>query len=180
MISFRPADLLFYGPNQNDKSLEEIADDDEPRALNALPLQTGEHSLTLAAAQNVMRRFNRTTTWVATGLLGAVICAAVALVFQDNRPMAANLAEEAKRTSGELLSNSSPAALPEVVGSNGKSTDEITPEQLTSSDPGSTPEINKAEVQAKVSFLVYGTAARFCASDPTKDPQCKTSLIHAV
>ena len=72
--------------------------------------------------------------------------------------MAANLAEEAKRTSGELLSNSSPAALPEVVGSNGKSTDEITPEQLTSSDPGSTPEINNSEVQAKVSS--WSTAQR--------------------
>jgi hypothetical protein len=154
-------------PNQNDKSLEEIADDYEPRALNALPLQTAEHSLTLADAQNVMRRFNRTTTWVATGLLGAVICAAAALVFQDNLPMAANRAREARRTNGELLPNASPVGLSEGVGSNGKSTDEITPEQLTSSDPaeqltssdpGSTPEINNSEVQAKVSS--WSTAQR--------------------
>jgi hypothetical protein len=148
----------FMDPDQNDKPPEESADDDGPKALNALPVPTREHSLTLADARNVMRRFNRTTTWVATGLLGAVICAAAALVFQDNLPMAANRAREARRTNDELLPNASPVGLSEGVGSNGKSADEIAPEQLTGSDPGSTPEINNSEVQAKVGS--WSTAQR--------------------
>ena len=132
-------------PDQNDKRLKEIPDDDG-------------HALILADAQNVMRRFNRATTWVATGVLGVVICAAAGLVFQDDRPMAANLAKEPKQTSGELLSNAGPAAISEVVGWNAKSTGEITSPQLTSSDQGATPEIKNSEVQAKVSS--WSTAPR--------------------
>jgi cytoskeletal protein RodZ len=138
-------------PNQDDEPLGEIADDGEPRALNALPLQTGEHPLALPGIQKVMRRFNRTTMWVATGLLGTLIFAALVLAVQERHPMAANLAEEARQTSGELLPNASTAALSEVVGSSGKSTDEITPGQATNFDHGFTPEINHPEAQANVS-----------------------------
>jgi hypothetical protein len=145
-------------PNQDDEPPEEIADDEEPRALNALPLQTREHPLALPGTQNVMRRFNRTTMWVATGFLSTVIFAALVLAVQERHPMAANLAEEARQTSGELLPNASPAVLSEVVVSSGKSTDEIIPGQATSSDHGFTPEINHPEVQANVSS--WSTAQR--------------------
>ena len=138
-------------PNQNDKPLEGIPDDNEPRALDAVPLPTRENSLASTDAQNVMRRFNRTTTWVATALLGTVVCAAAVLVFQDNHPMPANLAEEARPTSGELFSNVGPAALSDVGASKGKSVDQIAGGQVTSFDPGFTPEINYPVVQAKVS-----------------------------
>jgi hypothetical protein len=138
-------------PNQDDEPLEEIADDGEPRVLNALPLQTREYPLALRGTPNVMRAFNRNTMWVATGLLGTVIFAALVLAVQERHPMAANLGEEARQTSGELLLNASPAALSEVVGSSGKSTDEITSGRATSSDDGFTPEINRPEVQANVS-----------------------------
>jgi hypothetical protein len=40
-----------------------------------------------------------------------------------------------------------------------------------------TPEINRINAQAKRQFVVAGTWARFCASDPTKDPQCKIQVI---
>ena len=98
-----------------------------------------------------MRAFNRNTIWVSTGLLGTVIFAALVLAVQERHPMAPNVGEEARQTSGELLLNASPAALSEVVGSSGKSTDEITSGQATSSDDGFTPEINHPEVQANVS-----------------------------
>ena len=138
-------------PNQDDEPLGEIADDGAPRVLNALPLQTREYPLALRGTPNVMRAFNRNTMWVATGLLGTVIFAALVLAVQERHPMAANLGEEARQTSGELLLNASPAALSEVVGSSGKSTDEITSGRATSSDDGFTPEINRPEVQANVS-----------------------------
>ena len=130
-------------PNQDDEPLVEIADDGEPRVLNALPALRG--------TPNVMRAFNRSTMLVATGLLGTVIFAALVLAVQERHPMAANLGEEARQTSGEFLLNASPAALSEVVGSSGKSTDEITSGQATSSEDGFTPEINHPEVQANVS-----------------------------
>ena len=68
----------------------------------------------------------------------------------------------------------------EVVVSSGKSTDEIIPGQATSSDHGFTPEINHPGGAGERKFVVYGTAARFCASDPTKYPECKIPVIHAV
>jgi hypothetical protein len=114
-------------------------------------MDSREYLLALPGTPNVMRAFNRNTMWGATGLLGTVIFAALVLAVQERHPMAANRGEEARQTSGELLLNASPAALSEVVGSNVKSTDEITPGQATSSDDGFTPEINRPEVQANVS-----------------------------
>jgi hypothetical protein len=138
-------------PNQKDDPPEEIVEEDHTGGWNAGPLQTQEQSLALGDAQTVMRKFNRTTTWVATGLLSTLIIAAGALVFQGNHPMAANLAEEARGTSGGQVSDESPDAPSEVIGLNGKNTDQTTSEQLASSDPGFTPEINNTETPTKVS-----------------------------
>ncbi len=88
-------------PNTKDEPPEEIAN--EPEGFTVVPLQTPEQSLALGDAQTVMRRFNRTTTWVATGLLSTLIIAAGALVFQDNHPMAANLAEETRERAAAIV-----------------------------------------------------------------------------
>jgi hypothetical protein len=80
-------------PNQDDEPLGEISDDGEPRVLNAPLLQTREYPLALRGTPNVMRAFNRNTIWVATGLLGTVIFAALVLAVQERHPMAANLGE---------------------------------------------------------------------------------------
>jgi hypothetical protein len=125
-------------PNTKDEPPEEIAD--EAEGLAAVPLQTREQSQALGDAQTVMRRFNRTTTWVATGLLSTLIIAAGALVFQDNHPLAANLAEETRGT----------GPLSEGAGLNGKSIDQTTPAQLTSSEPGVTSETNNPGLPTKV------------------------------
>ncbi len=137
-------------PNQKDEPPEEIAD--EAGGFNA-PLQTRERSLALDDAQAVMRRFNRTTTWVATALLSTLIVAAGVLVFQDNHPMAANIPEAAKGTGGGLVSEGSPDAPHEGIGLNGKNPDQTTSGQLPSSDPGVTPGANNGQLPTKVSAL---------------------------
>jgi hypothetical protein len=138
-------------PNQKDEPPEKIADEDEMGGFNAASLQTSEQSLALGHAQTVMRRFNRTTTWVATALLSTLIVAAGVLAFQDNHPMGANIPEEARGTSSGLVSGGSPDSPSEGIGLNGKSPDQTTSGQLASSDPGFTPEINNGELPTKVS-----------------------------
>ena len=63
------------------------SDAGESRALPAPALQTREHSA-LPGAHDVIRRLNRDTTWVAAGLLGAVIFAALVLALLECRPKA--------------------------------------------------------------------------------------------
>jgi hypothetical protein len=137
-------------PNQKDKPPEEITDKDETGGLDAASLQAHEQSFALGDAQTVMRRFNRTTTWVATGLLSTLVVAAGALVFQDNHPIAVNIHEEPRRTSGGLVSEGSPDSPSEVVGLNGKNPDQTTSGQLASSYPGVAPESNSGELPTKM------------------------------
>ena len=135
-------------PNTKNEPPEEIAD--EAEGFTAVPSQTQEQSLALGDAQTVMRRFNRTTTWVATGLLSTLIVAAGALVFQDNHPMTANLAEETRGTAGAIVSDRSPDPFSEGIGLNGKSIDQNTPVQSASSEPGFTSETDNPELPTKV------------------------------
>jgi hypothetical protein len=129
--------------NQDNEPLGEIADDGQPSVLNALALD---------GTLNVMRRFNRNTMVVATGLLGTVIFAALVLAVQEHHPLPAEVAEKAMQTSGEVLPNANPVEFSEVDGLSGKSTDKISSEQATSFDDGFTPEINHAALQANVSW----------------------------
>jgi hypothetical protein len=138
-------------PNRKDETPEEISDKEETGGFDAASLQAQEHSFGLGDAQTVMRRFNRTTTWVATGLLSTLVVAAGVLAFQDNHPMAANIHEEARRTSGGLGLEGSPYSPSEVVGLNGKNPDQTTSGQLASSYPGVAPEANNGELPTKVS-----------------------------
>jgi hypothetical protein len=146
LLSLRHRINCFMDPNQKDEPPEEIADEDETGEFNTALLQTREQSLALGDAQTVMRRFNRTTTWVATALLSTLIVAAGVLVFQDNHPMTANNPEEARGKSGGLASEGSPESPSQAIGLNGKSPDQTTSGQLTSSDPGFSPEIDNPGV----------------------------------
>ena len=96
--------------------------------------------MALPVTKDVIRLFDRDTRWLATRVLGAMVFAALvfAVLVQEPHPNAAGLTEEARQTGGNLLLNSNPAALSEVVGSNEKSTDEITSGQGTSVDHGFT------------------------------------------
>jgi hypothetical protein len=134
--------------NLDNETQGEIVGDGESRALHAHPLQTQEHPMALTGAHKVVRRLNRDTTWLATALLGSVIFAALVLALQERHPKAADLTKEARQTGGNLLLNANSAELSKVVGSNGKSTGEITFGQATIVDHRFTPEINHPNVQA--------------------------------
>ena len=56
-----------------------------------------EHSVALPDTNDVIRRFNRDTGWLATGVLGAVVFAALvlAVLVQERHPKAVDLTEEA-------------------------------------------------------------------------------------
>jgi hypothetical protein len=84
--------------NQDNEPLGEIADNGQPSVLNALALE---------GTRNVMRRFNRNTMLVATGLLGTVVFAALVLAVQEHHPLPS-----------------------EIAGLSGKSTDKISSDQL--------------------------------------------------
>ena len=85
----------------------------------------------------MIRRFNRDTGWLATGVLGAVVFAALvlAVLVQDRHPKAVDLTEEAVQARGDLLLNANFATRFTVVGLNGKSsTGKMTSGQATSAD----------------------------------------------
>jgi hypothetical protein len=128
--------------NQDYGPLGEIAYDEHPSVLNAL---------TLDGTCNVMRRFNRDTMVVATGLLGTVIFAALVLAVQEHHPLPAEVAEKTMQTSQEVLPNANPVELQEVAGLGGRSTDKTFSKQATSFNDGFTPEINHANLKANVS-----------------------------
>jgi hypothetical protein len=82
-------------------------------------LATQANFAALPGTGDVIRRFNRDTWWLATGVLGGVIFAALVIVIQECQPKAT----EAER---DLLLNANPATLASVVAksssSNGKMT----------------------------------------------------------
>jgi hypothetical protein len=88
-----------------------------------------------------MRGFDRNTMWVAMGLLGTVICAALVLVIQEHHQSSVEVAEKAVQNSGEVLPNDTPVALSEVADWSGKITDEISSEREKSVE-------DQADVQA--------------------------------
>ena len=85
-------------------------------ALHEPRLQTPEHPVPLAGIYKVIKRFNRNTTWVATGLLGSVIFAALMVALQERHPEADDLTEEPGKTRGDLSLNADPAWPPRNAG----------------------------------------------------------------
>ena len=88
-------------------------------ALEKPGLQTPEDAVPLTGIYEVIRRFNRNTTWVATALLGFVVFAALIVAFRERHAKADDLTKEATQTTGDVL-NANPAAISEVVDSKEK------------------------------------------------------------
>ena len=132
-------------PNLNNETQGEIRDDEESSA------QTREHPVALPGTCDVIRTFDRNTTWLATGTLGSVIFAALVLAVQERHQKAVDRTEEARQTRGYLLPNANPATLSKDVGSNEKITGEITSGRATSVDNGFTPELDHPDGQANAS-----------------------------
>ena len=116
--------------------------DGDSRALLALALQSQGHPVALAGTRAVIRRFNRDTMLLATGLLGALIFAALVLAVQELHPKAAVVKDEATRTGGDLSLNANPAALSKIVGLDAGNTDEMSSGPVTNADDGGTPQIS--------------------------------------
>jgi hypothetical protein len=135
-------------------------------ALHKPRLQTPEHPVSLTGINKVIKKFNRNTTWVAAGLLGSVIFAALMVALQERH--ADDLTQEARQTTGDLLSNSSPAAIFAGAGSHEKSTGEITSGRAASVERNPIPETNQAAVQANATSWspAHGLSARVIIKNP--------------
>jgi hypothetical protein len=109
--------------------------DGDSRALPAPALATQENSVSLPDTADVMRRFNRDTGWLATGVLSVVVFATLVLAFQvqERHPKADDLTEGAKQAEHDLLLNVNPATRFTLVGLTEKSsTDKTTSKQASS------------------------------------------------
>jgi len=103
-----------------------------PRALPAPAPQARANSVTLSGTNdNTIKRFNRDTAWLATGVLGTVVFAAVVLAFQELHPRKVNPTEGGVQAG----SDTSSARLFKDAGlSEKRSTGEITSGKATSVD----------------------------------------------
>lgn len=77
--------------------------------------------------RDTISRFNRDTVWLAAGLLGTVVFAALVLAVQECQP-------KAPQTERELSLNANPAGAGSVLASS-SSTGKMTPEQGSGDDP---------------------------------------------
>jgi len=77
--------------------------------------------------RDAISRFNRDTVWLATGLLGTVVFAALVLVFEERQP-------KARQAESEFLPDASPAALGRVVAKSSAFNARMTPEPGSSVD----------------------------------------------
>ena len=70
----------------------------------------------------VIEGFNRDTVWLATGVLGAVLVAALLLALQEHHPIRVNPTEEAIQAGTDLSLYANDVTVGSVVskGSNGK------------------------------------------------------------
>jgi hypothetical protein len=144
LVELSPAHEMrpdFVAANSVDHKLESAIQSGEGglRELRAPASQTREHFAALPDTNDVIRRFNRDTKWLATLVVGAVVAAALmlAVLVQDRQPKAVDLTEEAVQAGSDLLLNAHSATLFTVAGLNGKSsTDKMTSGQATSVDNG--------------------------------------------
>src|SRR5215469_4177205 len=90
--------------NLDDETQEEMTANEEFEALNATPLQSGEQSY------SKIRRFNRNSAWLATGILSSLISAALMFAVQERHAKATDLA-----ASGAALVNANPGVLSKVA-----------------------------------------------------------------
>ncbi len=107
--------------------------DGEPRASHTPASQKRKYSET----NDVIRRFNRDTAWLATLLVGALVSAALmlAVLVQNRHPEAVELTEEGVQAGGDLLLKANSAMLFRDVGLKGKkSTGETTSRRASSVD----------------------------------------------
>jgi hypothetical protein len=117
---------------------DETASDAASTMLPAPRSEISEPPLALASALKAIARLNRNTTWVATGLLGSVIFAAVMVAVRDPHPETDDVTDFSQHFKSDLLPNVNPAADFSVAGSTEKSAGEIPSGQAANVDSGIT------------------------------------------
>ena len=111
--------------------------------LNQSEFAEHENPASLTRSYNVIKKFNRNTTWVATGLLGSVFFAALMVALQDRRLESDQPSVEESQSPGELTPNLNPAAFTNATSINDKQIGEVVSEQPTSLNGGVEPVINQ-------------------------------------
>ena len=105
-------------------------------ASPALLFPGQERSEDLAGTLRMIRKFNRSTTWVASGLLGSVIFAALMVAFQErNSEPAGSDGSQAKQVGDAEISTDHPANLP-LVANVPENTANVAPGPIKSDDQG--------------------------------------------
>jgi hypothetical protein len=85
-----------------------------------------------SVTNDIIRRFNRDTGWLATGVLGSVVFAALALAVQERYPRKVNSTDGKVQVGTDLSLSTNPATVGSVVAKS--STGNNTPEQGSSVD----------------------------------------------
>jgi hypothetical protein len=115
--------------------------------LNRSESNDHEDPTSLTRSYNVIKKFNRNTTWVATGLLGSVFFAALMVALQDRRVKSDEPSVEESQSAGELTPTFNAAVFTNSTSRNDKQIDEVVSEQPTSLNSGVVPVINQLGVK---------------------------------
>ena len=113
---------------------------------NVVPIPAGEHG---PSANDVLRRFNRDTAWLAVGLLSILVLAALALALLPPQPHRAihSLAAPASQDKSTTSLTEDAAVLSLIVDSNSESSAiEVTSKTLAHVDQGATGSSSKESV----------------------------------
>jgi hypothetical protein len=125
-----------------------VMSDGESRTLPELALSNQEHSVLLAGTGAVIKRFDRNTMLLASGLLGTVVFAALVLAVQERYQKAPVFPDRTGQTAGELSVNANTSVLSKVGGLDAESTGETT-SPATNSDDAFKPEMGQPNAKAK-------------------------------
>ena len=121
----------------------------ESRTLPELALSNQEHSVLLAGTGAVIKRFDRNTMLLASGLLGTVVFAALVLAVQERYQKTPVFPNGTGQTAGELSVNANTSVLSKVRGLDAESIGETTSSPATNSDDTFKPEISQPNAKAK-------------------------------
>jgi hypothetical protein len=123
-----------------------------------------EDPASLTRMYNAIRKFNRNTTWVATGLLGSVIFAALMIALQDHQSKSDDLEIQANQSRVDLSPRTVGAVMTDVTPIE-KSNAEIVSEQPMKVSIGSTPVANQSRVNPDVPSLSQVSEDRARSND---------------
>jgi hypothetical protein len=123
-----------------------------------------EDPASLTRMYKAIRKFNRNTTWVATGLLGSVIFAALMIALQDRQSKSDRLEIQANQSRVDLSPRTVGAVMTDVTPIE-KSNAEIVSEQPMKASIGSTPVANQSRVQPDVLSLSQVSEDRARSND---------------